>query len=277
MFTEISKADYPSFLGSILEEEHPTWLSDYGSESLLVGWLHPLYRFEKTEGRISIRYNQDRSRYEGLFHHNLEETEFLVLRDKIKAHLDRLSLPYLTSETAILIAAASGDHLLPETNLIEFDSPQLFHNFEDIPSPIYLNERRLTFVRMWKIPVQPQEARGILSANPIDLADEVQTCWNVKRGPKTKETFLMSSLVFSCPGDASCNDFFNSIEKKRDELLEEIARHIQTMWQGAELSTVEFWRTEVGFKIEADKFEGSPWVMFLGEKKPEDKAPITYP
>jgi hypothetical protein len=269
LFTAVSKADYPTLLEPLHEEEHPTWLSDYGPGGLLVGWLHPSYLHERYEGDIVIRYDQDQDRHQVFVPHDLEEAEFTNLLDKLKENLGHQNLIPLSSETAILVAAASGDPLLPEIGFIEVGSAQLFHDFEDVPSPVYLNKRRLIFVRMWKIPTSPQEAIEILSAHPLDLGNEAQIYWDAKRGPISKQTFLMSSLIFLCPADMSCDNFFESIEVKRQKLLAEIAQHIHASWSEAELCTVEFWRTEVGFKIDDNKFEGNPWVMFLPKENKE--------
>jgi hypothetical protein len=268
LFILISRTDYEDLLNSLSEEDQPSWVSDYGLGGFLVGWLHPLYLYEM-EGGIGIRYNNEKGKYEAVTKEDLKEQEFNDRKLKLQKIIDSRNLSQINSKKAILIAAAADDPLIQEVHHIGFDSANLFHYFSDIPSPVFLQERSLTFVRMWEISVSPQQARETISKYPIELDKSVEAHWDAKKGPKTNKTFLMSSLTFSCPPDMTCDKFFQITESKRDKCLDQLADHIRSIWSEAQLSTVYFWSTEVGFRITEDGFEGNPWVAFINEK-PQD-------
>jgi hypothetical protein len=268
LFILVKQADYENLLSELSENDQPTWATDYGLGCLLVGWLHPMY-FHEMNGNISIQYNKDKGMYEAFVHEDIGEHEFNNTKVKIQKIVQSLGFSFISSDKAILISAFADDPLLQEVHYLEYGPAELFHDFYEIPSPVYLKERKIIFIRMWEIDEVPQKAREIIFQHPLEIDETSTLYWDARKGPKTNKTFLMSSLVIKCPPDFSCDNFFQIIDEQLNGYLDKIAKHIVAIWKDAKLSTVYFWNIEIGFKITDDVFEGNPWVIFANNKTTE--------
>lgn len=263
LFYFLKQNEYNNLLVSLPNDEQPNHTIDCGF-GLLVCWLHPFYG--KVEG-LSVKFNNAIGKYEAFSKENLGQDYFSDFIKKIQKSIEPFGLIPTSTEKAILLAQFADNPLLKDSSYQEYRSAQLFHNFAEIPSPIYLYERKLTFVRMWEIPVSPEEAYKSIDNNHFNTDDKINIFWQAKRGPKTKKTFLMSSLTFLCPPDISCDKYFMSTESKREDYLKKIADYIYSIWEHAKLATVYFWSEEVGFTIDENNFKGNPWIIFTSKDK----------
>lgn len=242
-----------SFKKRLSIKDKPNWSCPYGPNGILLGWLHP---------KLTTDYsNQEIDKQKEQKHKNLV--------NKIKEKYIKTSLLEVPSEQAIFIAAAAGEELSPKSKeSVTFDSADLFHNFHDIPSPVCLLDRDFTLVQMWDTRQTLDSIRTTLIQNPLELDKGVALFWDAKFGRKTQKPFLLTSLTFSCPPYTSVADYFASNQPKVNFYLRKVHEYVNSHWNSVELSTVFFWRTEVGFQITDQVFRGNPWVILQrkGEK-----------
>jgi hypothetical protein len=250
LFLAGNKPDCDAFKNRLSKKEWPNWSCPYGPNGVLLGWLHPALEAEKIRDSI----------------HKYKEDEYDALIHRIESISSKTSLTKVPDKQAVFIAAAAGEELLPTPKESRgIGSAELVHCYGDVPSPVYLKNREFMFIQMWRIPKFPSVARKTISSNPLTLNDDVSIFMDVKRGYKTKETFLLSSLIFPCPANISSDEYFDAIKDKRDTYFNKIAEYIQSFWAKAELATEFFWRTELGFQIDDSGFRDNPWVMLFRE------------
>lgn len=262
LFVGGSKSDCNILEKTLSEDDCPNWSCSYGPNGVLLGWLHPALEASES-GHITFRYYGKEDKFEGIPRIDLQLNIFQERIKRIRDICAKNSLAEIPFQQARLIGAAAGEDLLPTpVDEGEFHSAELFHYYEDVPSPVYLQDRRFLFVRMWYVPVTPPEVRNALETNPINLAGDTSIYWDAKLGRRTKKTFLLSTLMFFVPPGISANEYFESIIEERDTSLKKLAEYIYSLWCDAELSTEFFWRTEVGFQIDDKGFSGNPWVIF---------------
>ena len=261
LFISGNNSDWAVIEQSLPEDDRPNWSCPYGPSGILLCWAHPALEADKS-GNISFRYSGKENKFEGIPQLELELTTFQERIQRISALCAETFLSQVPFRQAQFIAAAAGDDLLPTPKEDgEFRSGELVHYYEDVPSPVYLQDRRFLFVRMWQVPALPAEVKNILKANTINLGGNIHTSWDAKLGRRTKKTFILSTLMFLLPTDISADEYFEAIGDKRDLCLERLAEHVHSLWDNAELSTEFFWRTEVGFQIDDKGFRGNPWVI----------------
>ena len=266
LFTLAKQNEYDNLLASLSDDEHPNYIIDCGF-GLLVCWVHPFYG--KFEG-LKITHNNETEKYEASSEEDFGQDQFPDYIIKIKNKLESFGLIPTSPDKAILLAQIADSPLLRDSSYQEYRSAKLFHYFDEIPSPIYHLKCKLIFVRMWEVPVSPQEARDAISNNPFNFNESINIFWQAKSGPKTEKTFLMSSLIFNCPPDISCDKYFKLIGNIRDEQLNCISNYVYSIWKDAKLSTVYFWSVEVGFKIGDGIFEGNPFIVFFNNDSSND-------
>lgn len=266
LFAVGSREYCETLISNFSEQYKPDWYCLYGLDGYLLGWFHPIVEI-LDEGYLTFQYNPSTDTNDLLLPEDLPINEFEKVIQKVRTEISDSSLTEIDFQKANLISAVAGKDLLPNCKEFEFRTAELYHCYEEVPSPVYLNKRLFLFVRMWQVPASPSEARESLSIKTVSLPIEVDVHWDAIRGSKTKETFILCSLIFTCPPNLSADEYFYSIELKRDEYLGILAQHISSLWSEAILATVHFWRTEIGFQIDDNTFEGNPWVKFLNEKE----------
>jgi len=142
------------------------------------------------------------------------------------------------------------------------NSADLVHYSSDLASPSNLEERKATFVWMWKIEASPSQVSKLIK-KPISFPFKTDLFWDVKRGYSTKKTFLMTSLTFSIPVHISTDDFLVEQKESLERGLEILKSWIQSIWKNATCSTKYFWNKEVGFTFKDGGVFDHPFVMLF--------------
>ena len=263
LFIAGSFAECDALTENLSDEDHPDWYCDYGPNGILMGWFHPALEAIEN-GQMSFHTDPHDEKYKGELTVEINEGDFQNLVQRVRHQTQGGTFSEIDFEQAKLISAAANDDLLPDRTTEEARSADLFLNFEYLPSPVYMGKRKFIFVRMWQIPSSPSEARSLIDDKKITLKNQqAKIYWDARRGYKTNSTFVRSSLSFEVPLEQSADEYFEDIKPIRQECLDELANHIQSLWRDAKLATEFFWREEVGFKIDDKGFRGTPWVKFF--------------
>ena len=268
LFLTGSLADKDALIDRLDEDYHPDWECNFGPNGVMLGWLHPALEVLEGGG-VVFSVDMEKGDLIGKLTTDTEEGEFAEDKQVALIHGNQMSFSVLEFSQAKLVAALAGKELLPDKKFSSTFTAEMHHYYDDIPSPVYTVERKLRFVRMWRLEEDPELVEQQLTAKPITLSSEITTqlYWDARIGTTSNKTFLMSSLIFVPPPEISTTDFYSQIEQEAEDCLEQLAKYICSLWN-AELATLSFWQSELGFRISKDEITGNPWIITTEPKQP---------
>lgn len=260
LFLVGSSTEKINLLEKLPEKYYPEWECEYGPNGIMLGWLHPA--LSALEGGVVFSVDPEKGDFTGKLTTDIDDLAFEETKKLARQTGSQNGFSVVDFSQAKLIAAIAGEDFLPDKKTSTTFSAELYHYFNDIPSPIFTADRKLLFVRMWQIDEDPQQIDEQLQEKPVTLISKNLTklYWDARIGSTNNKTFLMSSLIFSPPPEISTNEFFSQIEQEAEDCLQQLAEYIRSLWK-AELATIFFWQTELGFRMSDQEITGNPWII----------------
>ncbi|EBQ9598990.1 hypothetical protein CWG72_13835 [Salmonella enterica subsp. enterica serovar Carmel] len=249
----------------------PNWSESLGGKTVL-GWLHPYLCNNDTQQQRGVK--MEGGKYIP-FHPGAEKftLELEALRYKIK----KLCIEEFEPERAIHLAAALAR---PLVNINLYDgapAAQIREYYKDIPSPVYLLARNMTYLQMWESCDESVfEADIDIRALQAQLPDGLSLKLDVKKGSCTDKLFAMVMVGTESVGPESATYHANRLIDLVNNMTPSLKELVELIWPGAVLATQRFWRDEVGMFFEDGKVIGRPWVMFTPSDNAPDQTPELY-
>jgi hypothetical protein len=245
LFVGLSDADAQVLLATLPPEHHPRWSSRGVATDRVLGWFHPAY-----DPGFSLRHDENlllRLPEDGDLsdHERQSLASFRAACDAVTQAIATLGARRVAPDDAIALSRLGDSPILSDLSRLQHRSADLFYFFDEIPSPMRLDDRSLVYVQMWDIVAghdefDAWEAEGHLSALSAPL------WYTAKRAPRSGKLMPMLSLRYEVPADTSTKE---AVERQQPRLtadLAAVANVFRTRWPLARTATEEFWRDEVG-------------------------------
>lgn len=260
-----------SKLLSQFQKLNPHWEVRLG-ESFVLGWLHPYLRQAKT-GRAGGVTTQGEKHIPT----HPDEEAFVIEIDNIRDLLKKYSLEEFDAERAIHLAAAAATPLVNKKIYDVAPAIQLREYFEEIPSPIYLLDRTMSYIQMWELEDESLADTEVkLDALESEFTDGFSLRVDVKKGWVTGRLFAMVRVCAKNVGPESATEHASRLIDFVTDMQPTLLELIQSTWKDAVLATKRFWRDEVGMAFKDGRVIGKPWMMFMPSEDAPSQKPKLY-
>ncbi|QPV86625.1 restriction endonuclease [Klebsiella quasipneumoniae] len=249
----------------------PDWFESLGGETVL-GWLHPFLCHNKKEQQRSIKVEDGK-----YIPYHPEAERFFVEAENIRHQLKIMGIDEFEPARAIHLAAALARPLVYTKSFDRAPAAQILEYYDNIPSPIYLLDRNMTYLQMWEsFDESVFEVDIDIRALEAQLPDGLTLKLDVKMGRRTERLFAMVMLIAKSIGPESATHHANRLMNLVSYMTPTLKEIVESIWPGAVLATKRFWRDEVGMFFEGGKFIGRPWVMMMPPDNATDQSPELY-
>lgn len=231
-------------LNQILEEDSfPNWDCNYGFDGHIVGWLHPyitsdsiLLPFKIIDD--TLIFNEDES----------ESNEFNAFIKKIENTLTNHSFQICSTQKAINLSKDTSSPLFIEPKFQRYETAEIFHYFDDIPSPIFLEERYFVFICIWKIPLLKYDSDIIelINHKEINSTHELQIDFSFDMSSDESRKFGRLDIKYRVPQSISADNFIDEVISEIISIRDSVEISLKLFYPDCELSTEKFWNDEIG-------------------------------
>lgn len=243
LFFILSKEQF-SQLNQILEEDSlPNWDCEFGFDGHVVGWLHPyitndsnLLLFKMVEDTFVL--NEDES----------DNNEFKSFIKEIENTLINHSFQICSTPKAINLSELTTSPLFVEPKFHKFETAEIFHYFDDIPSPIFLEERFFVFICIWNIPSFKYDSEIIEFINHKEFISthELKIAFSFDISSDEIRKFGRLDIKYKVPQNISADNFIIEVITEIISIRESVEIILKTIYPDCELSTEKFWNDEIG-------------------------------
>lgn len=242
-----------ALLQTLDEDKQPDWSSRGVATERVLGWLHPAYH-----GGFAYRTDENDafrlSSVEELSKEQLAEVNCFEQTRATVFKISHVESRSLSSDAAIAISRLGADPLLEDITTIEHRAAQLYHFFEELPSPLKLDERRHVYVQVWDVPTDLNSFRAW--AVKGKLREASPSAWvNAKISPANKRLMPIVSISYDVPPELSVAEAMN---REREQMIFEfaaISNLLKHCWPESRNATEQFWREDIGviFRTSTDQ------------------------
>lgn len=248
LFVGCSEHDASVLLAALGPQHRPRWTSRGVATEKVLGWFHPAYDpgFHLVHDEnflLRLPADSDLSDEERRSLDSFRATCAVVKQNLVK-HRGTLVSP----ADAIAISRLGDSPILKELSRVQYRSAELFHFFDEVPSPMRLDERSVVFVQIWDLPTDSDEFRAWEAEGHLQTLDVPLWC-SAKRAPQSKKLMPMVSISYDIAPERSAREAVESYQSRLSADLVAVANLFRTKWPSGRSATEEFWREEVGFEF----------------------------
>ncbi|WP_419487927.1 restriction endonuclease [Chryseobacterium bernardetii] len=225
-------------VSSILEkEEIPNWECEYGFDGYIIGWLHPFLTDDSPFYHINFKNDKNKD--------NIDEN-FTTFKNNIHNKLEHLEITPCNSKKAINYSVDSKKPLFIDVEYKSYDSAFLFHYFNDIPSPILMDDRKFTFTTIWKLPEFNTNQEIIYSLIEKSLLNETAYSFNLNNTKENGNYYAKLEIYFIPNKSQSASHFITDIYPKLKQIILKVETQIKLIFTDSKRATEEYWFYEIG-------------------------------
>jgi Restriction endonuclease len=231
-------------LSSILNKnELPEWDCEYGFDGHIIGWRHPYLSNEGDSRSFKIK--------DGRFILDEDEPE----NKKFKSAIARIEKKLLangfqkcSTKKAITLSSESSEPLFLEPSLLTHDSAYLFHDFHEIPSPIFFQSRLYSFVCIWDVPSFQFGSETIDFMNKVKIKSgfDLSVSFDIKTTWRRTNKYARLDLQYNVPANLAAIEFFDKILPEVKSIIDKIQIKLKSRHKDAKRITEKYWENEIG-------------------------------
>jgi hypothetical protein len=240
VFILISNNQLETVLKSIKKAafDKPNWTTNYGLNGSLLGWLNPML-FEDSFG-ISMNGS--------LSDENLivKQDSFLKVKEDLQQFISNNGYQQIKPENAIRISSIEEKPLIRKPEFNYHSSAEIFHYYEDIPSPIDPMKRKLSLIKYWEIPQSLKVVRETFLKEFIDQdPNQTEYIWDIRVAPIATKPYAKLTIPILSKLTSTTGIIDEEVPRVSNEFFE-IDRKIKLFWPTARTATKDFYFTEIG-------------------------------
>jgi hypothetical protein len=236
-----TKVQYDQLFELLKEEDWPDWICEYGHDGKVVGWLHPHILNDKE----FTDFKQIGDSYI-LKENEIKLKEFTEKLLKIQERLGENNYKICPAKKAISLSAASSRPLYIEPSSQSYETAYLFRSFEDIESPLDINERFCNYICVWDIPNYDfseliiRQILNLISDRTTDPIFEIITT------SRMSKSYAKLEIEFTIPVEYPTVDFLNICLKDALEIINLVEKVLTIRYPGATRKTEFYYKYEYG-------------------------------
>ncbi|MDD4968931.1 MAG: restriction endonuclease [Paludibacter sp.] len=243
LFYAITKEQYNQLESIFDVNDLPNWNCEFGFDGHLIGWLHPFLidnssfiSFKTDDDRLVL--NEDES----------IENEFRLKTIEVQATLTNFSFKTCTTKKAINISELTNNPLFIEPTSLKYTCAELYHYFDNIPSPVLLKDRTFNFICIWDIPSFELNSKitKLINKQEFDSVYNVSVNFEVRTTHRETNKYGRLDMIYKVSLDISANDFLNRVLSEISLFKDMVEIIIKTKHSDAVLKTEYYWNQEIG-------------------------------
>lgn len=245
LFLGCSDRDAEKLIASLPESQQPTWTCRGVRTERVLGWVHPAYygafSFKQGEG-FSLSLPEPKDLSPDL--RNIQDA-FEQTCEHIRLATSGLECQTVEWTNAVSLSQHTDEPLLTPADRILRRSAELFYYFEEVRSPLRLDNRTHVYVQIWSVPCELEEFQTWQKQSQLhELESEVHVQTN--KAPIANKLMPMFSLVSQIAPGHSAEEAMRLERSTIEQDLAKISIMLTKRWPTARTATESFWRTEIG-------------------------------